>query len=66
MKVVALVPFWEHYENNEFRIKKISGRYMLSHSLEKLNNIESIDVLKGQNAIEQYGKKLKMVLWKLR
>jgi len=43
MKIVALVPFWEQYENNEFRVKKISGRYMLSYTLEKLNRIEGLD-----------------------
>ena len=43
MKIVALVPFWEQYENNEFRMRKISGRYMLSYALEKLNGVEGID-----------------------
>lgn len=43
MRVVALVPFWEKYETNEFRLKKLSGKYLLSYSLETLNLIDKID-----------------------
>lgn len=43
MKIVALIPFWEDYESNEFRIKKIAGRFLLSYTLEKLNKIANLD-----------------------
>lgn len=43
MKVAAFVPFWENYENNEYRIKKIAGRFLLSYTLEKLNRVSGLD-----------------------
>lgn len=43
MKIVAFIPFWENYENNEYRIKKIAGRYLLSYTLEKLNRMSGLD-----------------------
>lgn len=43
MKVVALVPFWEKYESNSFRVKKLAGRYLLSYTLEKLSKVSGLD-----------------------
>lgn len=43
MKVAAFIPFWENYENNEYRIKKIAGRFLLSYTLEKLNRVSGLD-----------------------
>ena len=57
MKVVALVPFWEKYENNEFRLKKISGRYLISYVLQRLNSISLIDdtyIYASSNSVLNY------------
>lgn len=43
MKIVALIPFWEMYETNEFRLKKIAGRFLMSYTLEKLNSVPLVD-----------------------
>lgn len=57
MKVVALVPFWEKYEINEFRLKKISGRFLLSYALEKLNSVPLINevyVYASSDSVSKY------------
>lgn len=43
MKIVALIPFWKMYETNEFRLKKIAGRFLMSYTLEKLNSVPLIN-----------------------
>ena len=43
MKVAALIPFWERYESNQFRIKKIAGRFLMSYAVEKLNSVDLIE-----------------------
>ena len=43
MKIAAFVPFWENYENNEYRIKKIAGRFLLSYTLEKLGKVSGVE-----------------------
>ena len=57
MKTVAFIPFWENYESNEFRIKKISGRFLLSYTLEKLNKILGLDeiyVYASSDSVKKY------------
>tara|TARA_B100000795_G_scaffold262361_1_gene240205 strand:- start:1896 stop:2558 length:663 start_codon:yes stop_codon:yes gene_type:complete len=43
MRVAALIPFWESYETNQFRIKKIAGRFLMSYAVEKLNSVNLIN-----------------------
>ena len=56
MKIVALVPFWEEYESNEFRVKKISGRFLLSYLLEKLNKVQYLDDIFVYSSNDSVGK----------
>ena len=57
MKIVALIPFWDSYETNEFRLRKIAGRYLLSYTLEKLNSIQSIQssfIYSSSDSVKKY------------